>query len=532
MNSHEISPNIIANAITKLNKHKKDEIYDLNTNNFIFGTPKLNTVLSKILKSMLLHGVCNVKFYKSIISPIPKNKRKSKNVSSNYRAISLNTIFSKILDHVLIGQLGESLLTSEMQFAYKAGQSITLCTFLVSESIQYYINNGSHVYTLLMDASKAFDRVRYSKLFSLLKSRNICPLIMRMFLVLYLANTAIVKWNGRLSNKFKISNGVKQGGVASSHLFSIYFDPLITAIRASRSGCHIGGMICNAFAYADDLIILCPTISSLKKIIIICEVYGDAHDLLFNPDKSYLLIFECPTLKVPDGISVYICGDKIKIVQKEIHLGNTLSTVGNMICMDKTINDIKSRTVSIVNNFKNISYKSKVMLFNSQCMALYGSQLWDLTDDNINQLNITWRKSARYLLDLSPRTHSYVLPYLMTTCNIFDIIIERQMLFYLSVHNHKSEMVRNIFRNSLLVNSSYCVRNVNICIDKLNISLEDLFLSTPRNVKAIIRRSYPPMDWRTGMMEELLNARDGTTNLGLSRAEIDVILNDICYEHG
>ena len=139
-----------------------------------------------------------------------------------------------------------------------------------------------------------------------------------------------------------------------------------------------------------------------RLVIIICEVYGNEYDLLFNPEKCYLLIFSCPDLEVNENISVYICGEKVKIMSQEIHLGNVLSTEGNLINMDKAINDMKSRTVAIMNNFNNVSFKSKVTMFNSQCMALYGSQLWNLSDSNINKLSITWRKSVRYLLGLPP----------------------------------------------------------------------------------------------------------------------------------
>ena len=120
-------------------------------------------------------------------------------------------------------------------------------------------------------------------------------------------------------------------------------------------------------------------------------------------------------------------------MSQEIHLGNVLSTEGNLINMDKAKTDLKSKTVAIMNNFNNVSFQSKVPMSNSQCMALYGSQLWNLSDSNINKLSITWRKSVRYLVGLPPRTSSYILPYLMNSCNIVDIIMERQILFYIHI---------------------------------------------------------------------------------------------------
>ena len=89
--------------------------------------------------------------------------------------------------------IGESLQTSHMQFAYKSECSTSLCTFLVLETIQYYRSRGSNVYALSLDASKAFDKVKYSKLFEQLQSKNICPLIIRLLMNMHLLNNATVK---------------------------------------------------------------------------------------------------------------------------------------------------------------------------------------------------------------------------------------------------------------------------------------------------------------------------------------------------
>ena len=87
------------------------------------------------------------------------------------------------------------------------------------------------MYMLLLDATKAFDRVQYSKLFKLLIERDICPLIVRLLLNMYLISSAVVSWNGVKSEQFKICNGVKQGGVLSPLLFSIYINPLIQELN-------------------------------------------------------------------------------------------------------------------------------------------------------------------------------------------------------------------------------------------------------------------------------------------------------------
>ena len=66
----------------------------------------------------------------------------------------------------------EALKTSDLQFGFKAKSSTTMCTFMVSETIEYYKSKGSNVHVMLLDASKAFDRVNYIKLFEKLLKRG------------------------------------------------------------------------------------------------------------------------------------------------------------------------------------------------------------------------------------------------------------------------------------------------------------------------------------------------------------------------
>ena len=54
-----------------------------------------------------------------------------------------------------------SLQTCDMQFGFKSNHSTVLCTAIYIETINHYVNEGSNVYSCLLDASKAFDRVHW-----------------------------------------------------------------------------------------------------------------------------------------------------------------------------------------------------------------------------------------------------------------------------------------------------------------------------------------------------------------------------------
>ena len=118
--------------------------------------------------------------------------------------------------------------------------SISMCTSLIKEVHSYYNSNCSSVYCTLLDATKAFVRVNYCKLFKLLIDRRLPPLILRFLLQMYTGFKACISWNGFLSNMFDVNNGVKQGGILSPLLFCVYFDVLIDRLTQSGYGCYIG----------------------------------------------------------------------------------------------------------------------------------------------------------------------------------------------------------------------------------------------------------------------------------------------------
>ena len=137
-----------------------------------------------------------------------------------------------------------------------------------------------------IDASKAFDRVHLFALFNLLRKRNCCPLYLRFLMYSYCNQRMRVRWNSSNSIEFLLSNGVKQGGVLSPLLFSVYLDDLLCELRQANVGCHMNGYFVGAVIYADDITLLGPTRSSILSMLSVCDVYARNMDILFNPAKT------------------------------------------------------------------------------------------------------------------------------------------------------------------------------------------------------------------------------------------------------
>ena len=146
-----------------------------------------------------------------------------------------------------------------MQFGFKKGASTSLCTSMVQETVSYFVSKNTNVYALLLDATKAFDRINFVKLFKIMLSRNICPLICRLLLFMYTKQKLRIRWDGDSSDGFDVSNGVKQGGVISPILFCVYIDELLVKLENSGVGCYMGRRFCGAL----HMLIILPSFAQV-----------------------------------------------------------------------------------------------------------------------------------------------------------------------------------------------------------------------------------------------------------------------------
>ncbi len=140
---------------------------------------------------------------------------------------------------------------------------------------------------MMLNASKAFDRVQYVKLFNLLIQRGICPIMVQFLVTLYTNQQCQIQCCNLVSE----SNGVEQGGVLSPILFAVYIDEFLIKLRSSGVGGYIGNTFSGAFVYAGDIIFICSTVRALKVMLIIAQNYSDSFDIKFNISKSLLVAY-------------------------------------------------------------------------------------------------------------------------------------------------------------------------------------------------------------------------------------------------
>ena len=78
-----------------------------------------------------------------------------------------------------------------------------------------------------------------------------------------------LKWKQHI-DYFSISNGVRQGGILSPKLFSVYVDDLSDKLVESKVGCSIDNLCMNHVMYADDICFMALSPAALQELINIC----------------------------------------------------------------------------------------------------------------------------------------------------------------------------------------------------------------------------------------------------------------------
>jgi len=450
----------IGAALKHLKKDKHDGMRYMWSNFLIWSPDSLMRSLATLMTAMLSHGHSPNCINVAYVTPIPKSGDICN--SENYRGIALSSSIAKLTEIVLMAKAGCSIATSELQFAYKRQHSTSMCTFMLKETVSHYLNRGSEIYGCLIDASKAFDRLRHDKLLQILIRRKVPPAVIRLLMDAYMKQKISIRWHSNVSDTFSVSNGVKQGGIFSPVLFCLYMDELLNRLRSLGVGCHLGTTFVGALSYADDLTLLSPCVIALQRMLDTCQSFADEYDVMFNPPKSQCILFSNNSTCVNHNYSMKLCGQTMEWTSEVKHLGNIVThnldeykefqtKIGQFIYQ---VNYLKS-------NFYNVSLRVLVKLFNAYCCCFYGCQAWNLKHKLIESVCTKFNRGIRILLKLPPTTHRKYLPHLIDAQPVFSQFCKRFFKMHTTMLNSPNPTVNSFTRIVLADPRSLTSNNLN-----------------------------------------------------------------------
>ena len=358
--------------------------------------------------SLFVHGILPDSMMSVVLVPIIKNKCGNINSQDNYRPIALASIMSKVMEKVILNRIEHFLTTNKNQFGFKKGHGTDQCIYVLKEVINLYSSLNTCLSICFLDASKAFDRVNHQLLFQKLEKRKVPGYILRILVFWYENQTMSVRWGNIFSDSFHVSNGVRQGGILSSHLFNVYIDDLSSRLNSLPIGCWLGVVLINHLMYADDLVLISPSTRGLFRLIAECQKYGIEFDIMYNPLKSAVMFIKPKFMSDLVMPTFKLCNENIKVEHKYTYLGHIITDN-----MSDDLDILRQRKIiyaqgnNIRGKFYMCSPDVKLTLFRSYCASMYTAHLWtNYTQAVIKKLYTAYHNMLKLIIGVSKREHT------------------------------------------------------------------------------------------------------------------------------
>ncbi|XP_045454766.1 uncharacterized protein LOC123664214 [Melitaea cinxia] len=224
--------------------------------------------------------------------------------------------------------------------------------------------------------------------------------------------------------------GVRQGGLTSPLLFNLYINELIGELSSTHTGCYIDNVCVNNISYADDMVLLGPTVGAIRRLLNICASYAREHGLTYNAKKSKILVF-----KGKSGVYVPVCVPPITLYDVELQRVNSFRYLGHIVTDSLTDDEDlerERRTLAVRGNmiarrFARCSVPVKITLFKAYCQSLYASSLWvSYTRRAARVLRVQYNNIFRMLLRLPPHC-SASLMFAEAHTDGYDALIRKKV---------------------------------------------------------------------------------------------------------
>ncbi|KAJ8736642.1 hypothetical protein PYW08_007298 [Mythimna loreyi] len=417
----------VASTISKMTRGKSPGHDGISIEHLRHAGVHLPRVLAMFFTFCLRHSYVPDECTKAVVVPVIKNKTGDPSDSSNYRPISLATTIAKVLDSMLDQQLCKHLKISDAQFGFRAGLSTETAILCLKHTVRYYTDRRTPVYGCFLDLSRAFDLVSYDRLWEKLRSTSLPEEIISVFDYWYSNQVNVVRWANVLSDEYRLECGVRQGGLTSPRLFNLYINELIEGLSSTSVGCTIDGTCINNISYADDMVLLSPSISGLRKLVGMCEEYAVTHGLRYNAKKSELLVFQPRNVKVDTVPSVKLNGTPLNRVTQVKYLGHWVTEdLADDMDVERERRALAVRGNMLARRFKKCSGEVKCTMFRAYCLSFYSCALWvSCTQRALSALRVQYNNVLRMLLGL-PRFCSASGMFLEARIDGFHAILRKR----------------------------------------------------------------------------------------------------------
>ena len=294
---------------------------------------QISPALCNVFRASLRTGVVPSDWKSAYVTPI--HKKGSKQLAENYRPISLTCICSKTMEHILVSNITKHLEKHHILNIFQHGfrQSHSCETQLIGfiDDLAKEMQNGGQTDVIIMDFSKAFDKVSHRELLFKLSNYGVDICILSWIEDFLKERKQCVVLEGTKSNNIHVSSGVPQGSVLGPILFLTYINDLPLYVKS------------NVRLFADDTVMYL----AVKSVDDCVQLQQDLHGLeKWESDWNMEFnIAKCNVLRVtrrhtPLIYNYKIHGHYLNVVDSAKYLGVHLS---NDLRWNEHVNNITSK---------------------------------------------------------------------------------------------------------------------------------------------------------------------------------------------
>ena len=364
---------------------------------------ELTPILQVIFQKSLDEGSLPSQWKSANIAPVYKKGDKSN--PANYRPISLTCVLCKVLEHIVASSITRHFthhdILYHLQHGFREKRSCVTQLIMLVNDLVTSVYNKQQVDLILLDFSKAFDKVSHEKVLLKLHNYGVRGQTLKWIKSFLDNRLQSVVLNGSTSDAIPVSSGVPQGSVLGPLLFLAYINDLPQNISSKVRLFADDTAIYLALTSANESVTLQNDLKRLEK-------WELEWDMEFNPSKCQVIHVTKRKHLIPT--QYYLHGVHLESVSSAKYLGVDIS---NDLSWDAHINRSSNRANQSLGFLRrNIKVKSeplKTIAYQTlvRPQLEYASEVWSPhTQTAIDQIEAVQRRAARWIKSDYFRTSS------------------------------------------------------------------------------------------------------------------------------
>ena len=396
---------------------------------------------------------------------IPIFKKNDPQICSNYRPISLLSIFSKIYEKCMHSRLYSFFTKYDLifsrQFGFRHKYSTGHALLSLIELIKHHIENDKIVSGIFIDLEKAFDTVNHKILLSKLEHYGIRGLTLK-WLNSYLDNRKqYVFLSGESSSTQPVSCGVPQGSTLGPLLFLIYINDFHKAFSET---------VVHNFADDTNMLFAGKNVGHIESVVNrelkTLTQWLRSNKLSLNTTKTKFLLFRSPNKVISRIPNIKICKFKLTLAKSVDYLGVTIDEVlswNKQVC---SLTQKLCRANAIISKLRHfVPLNACVSVYYSVFFShiLHGCLVWSYSNQgNIKKLEVLQKRCVRILTFSDFLTHAKPLFNQLNILQLDDVFHAQKLLFMFDVFtkNIPNELNQYFCLNNTI--HSYNTRSINL----------------------------------------------------------------------